>query len=45
MSTGEFNFVITDVDLTPKGLDIGLRSMGANGKVYFDLEKFQLKRS
>lgn len=43
-STGEFNFVVADVDVADKGIDLTLRSHGRDGKQFFEVEK-SIRRS
>ena len=44
-STGEFNFVVADVEVVPKGLSMNLHSFGKGGAEYFELEKVKVLRS
>lgn len=44
-STGEFNFVVADVEVIPQGLSMNLHSLGKGGAEYFELEKVQVRRS
>ena len=38
-STGEFNFVIAEVQVADKGIDLRIRSHGRDGKQFFEVEK------
>jgi phosphodiesterase/alkaline phosphatase D-like protein len=43
-SIGEFNFVVTDVNVLPAGLELALRSHGSENKQFFEVDQIKITR-